>query len=101
MSHVVHDVQQQYLMRQTRHNMEQDTVYIVFDFKQKFRARGFRESGDAYWGCSGLGWGNMLNMTWIQGNVQLLKIVMGFIQNRKIMRKEVESKVNSAKRSMM
>ena len=32
-SHVVHDVQQQYVMRQARHNMEGDTVYIVFDFK--------------------------------------------------------------------
>ena len=32
MSHVVHDVQQQYLKRQARHNMEGDTVYIVLDF---------------------------------------------------------------------
>ena len=32
-SRVVHDVQQQYLMRQARHNMEGDTVCIVFDFK--------------------------------------------------------------------
>jgi hypothetical protein len=59
MSHVVHDVQQQYLMRQARHNMEQDTVYIVFDFKQKFWARGFREGGDAYYGKKGMQWFGM------------------------------------------
>ena len=47
MSHVVHDVQQQYLMKQARSNMAADTTYIIFDFKQKFWARGFRESSDA------------------------------------------------------
>ena len=47
MSHIVHDVQQQYLMKQARNNMEADTAYIFFDFKQKFWARGFREGGDA------------------------------------------------------
>ena len=38
MSHVVHDVQQQYLMKQTRKNMAADTTNIIFDFKLKFWA---------------------------------------------------------------
>ena len=46
MSHVVHYVQQQYLMKQARNNMAADTAYIIFDFKQKFWARGFREYGE-------------------------------------------------------
>ena len=47
-------------MRQARHNMEQDTVYVAFDFKQKFWARGFREGGDAYYGKKkGMQWFGM------------------------------------------
>eukprot|EP00731_Ephydatia_muelleri_P004241 Em0002g417a len=46
MAHVVQDVQQQYLMKKARHGMSADTVYIVFDFKQKFWSRGFREVAD-------------------------------------------------------
>ena len=49
MSHVVHDLQQQYQMKHTRSIMAADTTYIIFDFKQKFWARGFREGGDAYY----------------------------------------------------
>ena len=59
MSHVVHDVQQQYLMKQARSNMAADTTYIIFDFKQKFWARGFREGGDAYYGKKGMLWFGM------------------------------------------
>ena len=55
MSHVVHDVQQQ----QARSNMAADTTYIIFDFKQKFWARGFREGGDAYCGKKGMLWFRM------------------------------------------
>ena len=40
MSQVVHDVQQQYLMKQARSNMAADTTYIIFDFKQKFWKKG-------------------------------------------------------------
>ncbi|KAL5467086.1 hypothetical protein EMCRGX_G031264 [Ephydatia muelleri] len=47
MAHVVQDVQQQYLMKKVRHSMGADTVYIAFDFKQKFWSCGFREGGDA------------------------------------------------------
>ena len=59
MCHVIHDMQQQYLMRKARHNMEGDTVYIIFDFKQKFWTRGFREGGDAYYGKKGMQWFGM------------------------------------------
>ena len=59
MAHVVQDVQQQYLMKKARHSMSADTVYIVFDFKQKFGSRGFREGGDAYYGKKGMQWFGM------------------------------------------
>ena len=63
MPHVVHDVQQQYLMKQARSNMmAADTTYIILYFKQKFWARGFKEGGDAYYGkrvCYGLEWVHM------------------------------------------
>ncbi|KAL5488503.1 hypothetical protein EMCRGX_G017444 [Ephydatia muelleri] len=59
MAHVVQDVQQQYLMKKARHSMSADTVYIVFDFKQKFWSRGFREGGDAYYGKKGMQWFGM------------------------------------------
>eukprot|EP00731_Ephydatia_muelleri_P035197 Em0104g3a len=39
--------------------MSADTVYIVFDFKQKFWSRGFREGGDAYYGKKGMQWFGM------------------------------------------
>ena len=53
MLHVVHDVKQQYLMKQARNNMAADTAYIIFDFKQKFWAQGFRVGGDVYYGKHG------------------------------------------------
>eukprot|EP00731_Ephydatia_muelleri_P017573 Em0010g671a len=59
MAHVVQDVQQQYLMKKARHSMSADTVYIVFDFKQKFWSRGFREGGDACYGKKGMQWFGM------------------------------------------
>ena len=59
MSHVVHDVQQQYLPKQARNNMAAGTAYIIFDFKQKFWAQGFRKSGDAYYGKMGMLWFGM------------------------------------------
>ena len=63
MSHVVHYVQQQYLMKQARNNMAADTAYIIFYFKQKFWARGFREDGEDYDGkkrvCYGSEWVHM------------------------------------------
>ena len=59
MAHVVQDVQQQYLLKKARHSMSADTVYIVFDFKQKFLSYGFRECGDAYYGNKGMQWFDM------------------------------------------
>eukprot|EP00731_Ephydatia_muelleri_P037004 Em0374g7a len=32
------------------------TAYMVFDFKQKFLAKGFREGGDSYYGKKGMLW---------------------------------------------
>ena len=49
MSHVV-KVQQHHLMHLVRKNLDGDTAYIFFDFKQKFLSNGFREGGDAYYG---------------------------------------------------
>ena len=56
---MVQDVQQQYLIKKARHSMSADTVYIVFDFKQKFWSHGFREGGDAYYGKKGMQWFGM------------------------------------------
>eukprot|EP00731_Ephydatia_muelleri_P019439 Em0012g264a len=46
-------------MKKVRHSMSGDTVYIVFDFKQKFWSHGFREGGDAYYGEKGMQWFGM------------------------------------------
>eukprot|EP00731_Ephydatia_muelleri_P002645 Em0001g2645a len=36
--------------------MDSNTAYIVYDFKQKFLAKGFREGGDSYYGKKGMLW---------------------------------------------
>ena len=45
MAHVVQDVQQHYLMHLVRKSLGGDTMYVIFDFKQKFLSKGFREGG--------------------------------------------------------
>ena len=37
-------------MHLVRNTIGGDTLYVVFDFKQKFISKGFREGGDAYYG---------------------------------------------------
>ena len=39
--------------------MSPNTVYVVFDFKQKFWSRGFREGGDSHYGKKGMQWFGM------------------------------------------
>ena len=39
-----------------RKNIGEDTMYIVFDFKQTFLSKGFREGGDAYYDKKGILW---------------------------------------------
>ena len=56
MAHVVQDVQQHYLMHLVRKSLGGDTMYVTFDFKQKFLSKGFREGGDAYYGKKGILW---------------------------------------------
>eukprot|EP00731_Ephydatia_muelleri_P014407 Em0008g127a len=56
MAHVVQDVQQHYLMHLVRKSLGGDTMYVIFDFKQKFLSKGFREGGDAYYGKKGMLW---------------------------------------------
>ena len=36
--------------------MDLSTAYIVYDFKQKFLVKGFREGGDSYYGKKGIMW---------------------------------------------
>ncbi|KAL5477437.1 hypothetical protein EMCRGX_G024235 [Ephydatia muelleri] len=36
--------------------MDSDITYMVFDFKQKFLAKGFYEGGDSYYGKKGMLW---------------------------------------------
>ena len=36
--------------------MDSNTAYMVFNFKQKFLAKGFREGGDSYYGKKGMLW---------------------------------------------
>ena len=58
--HVVHNMQQQYLMRKARHYMERNTVYIVLN--RSFGPEVFEKAGmriTVKRGCSGLGCGHM------------------------------------------
>ena len=49
MAHVMLAAQQTHKMKQAVSEMDSSTVYMVFDFKQKFLAKGFREGGDSYY----------------------------------------------------
>ena len=56
MAHVMLASQQAYHTKQAVAQMDSDTAYMVFDFKQKFLAKGFREGGDSYYGKQGILW---------------------------------------------
>ena len=47
MVHVMLAAQQSHKMKQAIAKMDSSTAYVVFDFKQKFLAKGFREGGDS------------------------------------------------------
>ena len=48
--------QQSHKMKQVIAEMDSSTAYVVFDFKQKFLAKGFREGSDSYYGKKGMLW---------------------------------------------
>eukprot|EP00731_Ephydatia_muelleri_P016950 Em0010g48a len=50
MAHVMLAAQQSHKMKQVIAEMDTSTAYLVFDFKQTFLAKGFREGGDSYYG---------------------------------------------------
>ena len=57
--YMAHDMlasQQAYHMKKAIAQMDSDTAYMVFDFKQKFLAKGFREGGDSYYVKKGILW---------------------------------------------
>eukprot|EP00731_Ephydatia_muelleri_P001509 Em0001g1509a len=56
MAHVMLAAQQAHKMKQAVLEMDSSTEYMVFDFKQTFLAKGFREGGDSYYGKKGMLW---------------------------------------------
>ena len=56
MAHVMQAAQQAQNMKLAIAEMDSSTAYIVYDFKQKFLAKGFREGGDSYYGEKGMMW---------------------------------------------
>ena len=56
MAHAMLAFQQAYHTKKAIAQMDLDTAYMVFDFKQKFLAKGFREGGDSYYGKKGILW---------------------------------------------
>ena len=56
MAHVMLAAQQAYQMKMAIAQMDCNTAYVVFDFKQKFLAKRFREGGDSYYGKKGMSW---------------------------------------------
>ena len=44
-------------MKKVMSEVDSSTAYMVFDFKQKFLAKGFCEGGDSYYGEKGMWWG--------------------------------------------
>ena len=52
MAHVILTAQQSHKLKQAIAEMDSSMAYIVFDFKQKFLAKGFRKGGKkVYYGC--------------------------------------------------
>ena len=56
MAHVMLAAQQAHQMMLAIAQMDYNTAYLVFDFKQKFLPKGFREGGDSYYGKKGMLW---------------------------------------------
>ena len=56
MAHVMQAAQQAHRMKLAIAEMDSSTAYIVYDFKQKFLAKGSREGGDSYYGKKGMMW---------------------------------------------
>ena len=56
MAHVMQAAQQAHRMKLAIAEMDSSTAYIVYDFKQKFLAKEFREGGDSYYGKKGMMW---------------------------------------------
>ena len=56
MAHVMQATHQDHHMKQAMAEMDCTTAYLVYDFKQKFLAKGFREGGDSYYGKKGMLW---------------------------------------------
>ena len=56
MAHVMQATHQDHQMKQAMTKMDCITAYLVYDFKQKFLAKGFREGGDSYYGKKGMLW---------------------------------------------
>ena len=50
MAHVMQAAHRDHRMKQAMVEMDSKTAYLVFDFKQTFLAKGFREGGDSYYG---------------------------------------------------
>ena len=56
MAHVMLAAQQAHRMKLAIVQMGSSTAYMVYDFKQRFLAKGFREGGDSYYGKKGMLW---------------------------------------------
>ena len=58
MAHVMLATQQAHHTKLAIVQMDSSTayMYMVYDFKQKFLAKGFREGGDSYYGKKGMLW---------------------------------------------
>ena len=56
MAHVMLAAQQSHKMNQVIAEMDSSTAYVVFAFKQKFPAKGFREGSDSYYREKGMLW---------------------------------------------
>ena len=56
MAHVMLAAQQSHKMKQAIAEMDSSTANVVFDFKQKFLDKGYREGGDSCYGKKGMLW---------------------------------------------
>ena len=56
MAHVMQAAQQARKIKLAIAEMDSSTAYIVYDFKQKFLSKGFREGSDSYYGKKGMMW---------------------------------------------
>ena len=56
MAHIMLTAQQAHKMKQAMSELDSSTAYMVFDFKQKFVAKRFREGDDSYYGKRGMLW---------------------------------------------